>query len=217
MTKAVVITVHGQESIGLNMAALSKRLEGDGFIDDCVFINIRYTKLWTVVNTLPWVRTMTAKYVSARLNAITNQYPKAQIIVVAHSNGTRATRIAMDMRLKPKKKWPGFRIDNLILLGCPIKRNYNWNKHPHTQVVNFISKNDWVVWAARAYGMGSAGRYGFKHVPHNLKQIIVKWGHSGFMNGYSLIANHMKFITRTNDDLTRKLYIAEKAVDDSKL
>ncbi len=32
-------------------------------MDDCVFINLRYTRLWTIVNTLPWVRTMTAKYV----------------------------------------------------------------------------------------------------------------------------------------------------------
>lgn len=188
MTKTVVVTIHGQESIGQNMALLSGRLDAEDFMDDCVFINLRYTKLPTAINTLPWVRTMTAKYVAARLNGICNKYPDARIIVIAHSNGTRATRIAMDMRLKPKKKWPAFRVDELILLGCPIKRNYDWGRHPKTQVLNFISSNDWVVWAARFYGMGQAGRYGFKKKPKNLRQFRVTWGHSGFMERYGMIA-----------------------------
>lgn len=190
--KTVVITIHGQESIGKNMLALTNRLEYDKNLEDYTikYINIRYTRLITIVNTLPWVRTMTAKYIAARLNAITAyQFPDARIIVIAHSNGTRATRIAMDMRLKPKKRWPQFRIDNLILLGCPIKRNYKWTKHRHTEVVNFVSSNDKVVWLARFYGMGSAGRYGFKYEGGNLEQIRVKWGHSGFMKGYNLIIN----------------------------
>ncbi len=195
MAKTVVITIHGQESIGENMRLLSSKLASEPFMDDCAFINFRYTKLPTIVNTLPWVRTMTAKYIAARLNGIYHEYPKkVRIIVIAHSNGTRATRIAMDMRLKPKKKWPVFRIDNLLLLGCPIKRNYNWNKHPHTKVVNFVSSNDLVVWAARFYGMGTAGRNGFKHVAANLKQLWVKWGHSGFMEQYKIITEVMKTI-----------------------
>ncbi len=195
--KLVIVTIHGQESIGANMAKLACRLRCEDFMKDGIIINLRYTKLWTIVNTLPWVRTMTAKYIAARLNGICNQYPKAQILVIAHSNGTRATRIAMDMRLKPKKKWPAFRIDKLVLLGCPIKRNYNWNRHPHTEVSNFISSNDWVVWAARAYGMGSAGRYGFCREPTNLTQYHVRWGHSGFMEQYTLISNHLNLVIRT--------------------
>lgn len=197
MIKTVIVTIHGQESIGKNMAALNDKLSQEWFSNDCVFINIRYTKLWTIVNTLPWVRTMTSKYIASRLETISVRYPNARIIVVTHSNGTRATRIAMDQRLKPKKRWPMFRVDNLILLGCVIKRNYMWSKHPGTEVCNFISINDWVVWAARAYGMGSAGLYAFASEPPNLKQVYVKWGHSGFMEkGYSLISNHIKSIIR---------------------
>ncbi len=195
MVKTVIITIHGQESIGKNLADLSYRLSQEDYLKDCTFINLRYTKLWTVVNTLPWVRTMTAKYIASRLDTITRyQYPQARIIVIAHSNGTRANRIAMDMRLKPKKRWPQFRIDNLILLGCPIKRNYKWSNHPGTRVVNFISTNDKVVFMARFYGMGAAGRYGFKYPARNLSQIKVKWGHSGFMSGYSKISAIVKLI-----------------------
>ncbi len=190
MAKTVIVTIHGQESIGKNMVSLTEKLSGESFLEDCRFINIRYTRLITIVNTLPWVRTMTAKYIAARLNTITRyQLPGARIIVIAHSNGTRATRIAMDMIQKPKKKWPHFRIDNLILLGCPIRRDYRWTKHMNTNVINFISSNDKVVWFARFYGMGTAGRNGFKYEGDNLTQIRVRWGHSGFMKGYNVIVN----------------------------
>lgn len=191
MAKTVVITIHGQESVGKNMALLSRSIKEEDFMGEAVFINIRYTRLPTIINTLPWVRTMTAKYIAARLDAITAKNPKARIIVIAHSNGTRATRIAMDMRFHPKKNWPKFRIDNLLLLGCPIKRNYQWSRHHDTQVINFISSNDLVVWAARMYGMGSAGRFGFKYRCSNLRQIQTKWGHSGFMKRYYIIADEI--------------------------
>jgi hypothetical protein len=196
--KTVVITIHGQESIGENLKELTRRLGLESFMKDCVFINIRYTKLWTIVNALPWVRSMTAKYVASRLNAITlYEYPDAIIITVGHSNGTRATRIAMDMRLKPKKKWPQFRIDHLLLLGCPIRRDYDWSKHPLTMVWNFVSSNDMVVWAARFYGMGTAGKNAFDYEPGNLTQYYVKWGHSGFMKHYTVIANCIRRIRKS--------------------
>lgn len=194
MTKNVIVTVHGQESIGKNLNLLTNCLGNQEWLTDTKFINLRYTRLWTVVNTLPWVRKMTAKYVAARLDAICAKNKGARIIVIAHSNGTRATRIAMDMRYKPKKKWPLFWIDYLILLGCPIKRNYKWSNHPETTVVNFVSTNDKVVWLARFYGMGTAGRNSFKYGTDNLKQIYVKWGHSGFVKHCEIIAGVIKTI-----------------------
>jgi pimeloyl-ACP methyl ester carboxylesterase len=194
MVKTVVITIHGQESIGKNMADLSYLLSQEEFMDNCTFINLRYEKLLTIFNIRGRTRRMTAKYIAARLNGICLQYPNARIIIIAHSNGTRAARIAMDMRLKPRKKWPMFRVDNLILLGCPIKRNYRWTKHPATMVYNFASVNDNVVWLARFYGMGSAGRYKFKHEGPNLTQYFVKWGHSGFVDHYPVLSGCMRSI-----------------------
>lgn len=192
--KTVIITIHGQESVGKNMADLSYRLSQEDYINNCTFINLRYSRLSTISNVFRRNRTMTAKYIAARLNGICLQYPNARIIIISHSNGTRAARIAMDMRLKPKKKWPMFRVDDLILLGCPIKRNYRWSKHPWTMVCNFVSTNDKVVWLARFYGMGTAGRNRFKHEVENLVQHTVKWGHSGFMDHYHIIANYMQGI-----------------------
>lgn len=197
MVKTVIITIHGQESIGKKMADLNYELSQEDFMDNCTFINLRYERLLTISNIFRRTRIMTAKYIAARLNGICLQYPMAHIIVIGHSNGTRAARIAMDMRLKPKKKWPMFRIDDLILLGCPIKRNYKWSKHPATQVINFVSTNDKVVWLARFYGMGGAGIFAFDYEPENLKQVWVEWGHSGFMEkGYSLISNYIKSVMR---------------------
>ena len=192
--KTVIITIHGQESIGETMADLSYQLSQEDFMNNCTFINLRYERLLTISNIFKRTRTMTAKYIAARLNGICLQYPNARIIIIGHSNGTRAARIAMDMRLKPKKKWPMFRVDDLILLGCPIKRNYRWSKHPDTMVYNFASTNDKVVWWAQFYGMGTAGRYKFEHESKNLKQYFVKWGHSGFMEQYQMISDVMRLI-----------------------
>lgn len=194
MAKTVVITIHGQESTGLTMFELSKRLDAEDFMDDCEFINLRYEKLLTISNIFGRTRRMTAKYIAARLDAICERHKGARIIIIAHSNGTRAIRIAMDMRYHLKKKWPLFWVDNLILLGCPIKRNYKWSQHPDTNVVNFVSTNDKVVWFARFYGMGTAGRNRFKYPADNLKQREVKWGHSGFMEQYQIIAEEMRLI-----------------------
>ncbi len=193
MAETVVVTIHGQESKGKILKELSNRLKKD-IPGDVAFVNLRYTRLLTVVNTLPWVRTMTAKYIAARLDTIDSDNPNAKIIVIAHSNGTNALRIAMDNRYKPKKNWPKFAVDGLILLGCPIKRSYDWSNHPYTKVINFISTNDKVVWLARFYGMGSAGRYGFKKTPPNLIQIKGSFGHSGFMQRYLTIKSCVKFL-----------------------
>ncbi len=193
--KTVIVTIHGQESRGKKLKELSNTLQTD-IKGEVAFVNLRYTKLLTVVNTLPWVRSMTAKYIAARLDTIDSDNPDAQIIVIAHSNGTRATKIAMDMRYNDKKNWPKFRIDGLILLGAPIRRDYDWSNHPYTQVVNFVSTNDKVVYLAKFYGMGSAGRDGFIPQPKNLQQIYCKYGHSGFMKRYFTIMATVKYLMK---------------------
>jgi alpha-beta hydrolase superfamily lysophospholipase len=142
---------------------------------------------------------MTAKYIAARLDTIDSDYPEGRIIVIAHSNGTVAVSKAMDMRYKANN-WPAFSVDGLILLGSPMKRNYDWGNHPFTEVINFISKNDKVVWLARFYGMGAAGRYGFKKKRRNLKQVCVKWGHSGFMKQYRKVKCYVELLMEEATD-----------------
>ncbi len=185
--KVVLVTIHGQESKGKNLKELSLRLSKEPFARNWVFINIRYPRLLTVVNALPWVRSMTAKYVAARLDTIDSDYPGYLICVVSHSNGTRATTIAIEKSHNPRIKYLKFRINKLILLGCAVRRNFDWNKYPSIKVVNFISTNDWVIFWARLYGMGTAGRSGFKIKAPNLRQIQVKFGHSGFLEQYEKI------------------------------
>jgi hypothetical protein len=174
------------------MKSLSAHLAED-LKRECDFINLRYPRLLTVVNTLPWVRKMTAKYIASRLDTIDSDHPDSRIIVITHSNACVAIKKAMDMRYS-KKNWPAFAVDGLILLGCPIRRNYDWSEHPFTEVINFISKNDKVVWFARFYGMGASGRYGFKKKCSNLKQVCVKWGHSGFMEKYPMIRTYVQLL-----------------------
>ena len=195
MDKPVIVTIHGQESRGKNMQVLSEKLAKD-LKRECTFINIKYPRLLTVVNTLPWVRKITAKYIGARLDTIDSDNPNSPIIAIAHSNGTVALKKAMDNRMK--SNWPWFRINGLILLGCPLKRNCDWRKYADVEVVNFVSSNDKVVWLARFYGMGAAGRYGFKKSRTNLKQVYVKWGHSGFLKQYTRIRTYVQFLMEGN-------------------
>jgi hypothetical protein len=191
--QAVIVTIHGQESKGKNLQSLSAKLASE-MGHNCEFVNVRYTRLLTIVNTLPWVRTMTAKYIASRLETIGLKWPQSKVIVIAHSNGTVALGRALVNRNNPKKRWPCFLVDGLVLLGCPMKRKFDWGKFSEIEVINFISKNDTVVFLARAYGMGAAGRYGFKTKATNLKQVCVRWGHSGFMQGYSLIRNAVRIL-----------------------
>ena len=135
---------------------------------------------------------MTAKYIAARLDTIDSDYPDHEIIVIAHSNGTRATKIAIVRSHSLRNKYPRFRIDKLILLGCVIKRNFDWNYYPFIRVINFVSTNDKIVFFARIFGMGRAGRYGFKIKAPNLKQIEVEWGHSGYLEHYTTIKREVR-------------------------
>lgn len=194
--KAIIVTVHGQESNGKRMRELAGKLGEEEFASDCGFINIRYSRLLTITNTLGWVRKMTARFIAARLETIKykfiNKEGEPKIIVIAHSNGTRATKVAMVNRDNPKMPWPDFTIDYLVLLGSPIKRNFSWSKFPETKILNFVSTNDYVVFFGWLYGMGTAGKKGFKYGSSNLNQVYVKWKHSGFMEKYELIRDYIK-------------------------
>ncbi len=186
--KKVVVTVHGIKSRGKELQKLTDLLSKEEFIDhNYRFVNIRYTKLLAVVNTLPWVRTMTAKFVASRLETVRWKFRNAKVIVICHSNGTVAVSKAMEKAFNPKKPYPRIRIDRVVLLGCAIKRSFNWGRYPYTDIVNFVSSNDKVIFFSRLYGMGRAGRYGFKNKYGNLTEFKVKWGHSGFLEEYEMI------------------------------
>ena len=82
-------------------------------------------------------------------------------------------------------------------MGSPIERSFDWSKYPGINVVNFISTNDKVIFFARLYGMGRAGRYGFKKPSSNLRQIKVRWGHSGFLKQYEKIRDVVRAMVET--------------------
>lgn len=186
--KFVICTIHGIESKGKNLKELSERLSKEVFIDySYKFINIRYNRLLAIVNTLPWVRKMTAKYVASRLETVRWKFRNANIIVICHSNGTVAVSKAIKKSFNLKKPYPRIKVDRLVLLGSAVGMNFKWGNYTHIDVVNFISSNDLVIFFSRLYGMGRSGRYGFKRESENLTQFKVKWGHSGFNDHYWII------------------------------
>ncbi len=190
--KTVLVTIHGQETNGRNLEKLSHRISTEGFAKDWVFKNIRYNRLSTFMNVFGYTRKMTARYIASELDTIDSDYPSHKIIVVAHSNGSRATKQAIVRSNYIEKPYPRFRIDKLILLGSAIRRKFDWSVYPEIEVINFVSSNDKVIFFARLYGMGTSGRKGFKIRASNLKQIKVKWGHSGYLGQYKKIRDVVK-------------------------
>jgi hypothetical protein len=189
--KNVIVTVHGIKSKGKNLEKLSLYMSKDKFFVDSHFSNINYGKLLAVVNYIPIVRSLTMELVASRLATITYKYPNAKIVVICHSNGTWAISKALE------KYYPKFKIDQLILLGCVIKRKFDWKKYININVFNFIGVKDKVLLLAKPfYGMGWSGRYGFKTHSKNLKQFRFNWGHTGFVREMDTIKSVVKSFLR---------------------
>lgn len=186
--ETVIATVHGQATYGEKMALLNQRLEKDYVGKYCIFKNITYPKVNTIENLLGVCRRSSTKIVASEIESLTLQYPNAIIIIIGHSNGTRAIVNAI-VKSKTDELFPRVEINKLILLGCVVKRKFDWNLYPEINVVNIVSTNDRIVWFAKWYGMGRAGREGFIKKAPNLKQIFTRHGHSGFMKHYNMIKN----------------------------
>jgi hypothetical protein len=184
--KFIVVTIHGQESDGANLLALTRRLKTED-VEGVMYINMRYPRLGTFVNCFKFSRQVVTKLVASELESICLKHPGWKVYVVAHSNGTRAVVNAI-VKSRKRKKFPRFSIDRLVLLGSVVKRGFKWSKYHDISVVNFVSSNDFIVLAARLfYGMGCSGKKGFKKESSNLEQIYTMHGHSRFLENYEMI------------------------------
>lgn len=178
--KCVIVTVHGIRK-GDTMQQLRALMSEDELLKDCIIESLDYGYVRALVNYIPFVRRLTAKYVLSFLRRISYQYPYANITVIAHSNGTWGIGSALE---KERRK-VFFNIDKLILFGSVLKRKFEWDRFKNIKVYNFYSTNDNVVLLAKPfYGMGWSGRYGFKKDALNLVQQDIKAGHTGFLKEY---------------------------------
>lgn len=180
--KVVIVTVHGIESKNENLEDLNNYLKGQGFDPETThFTKIVYGKVHTWIGRAPILRYITAELVSSRLSTLSYKYPNAKIILIAHSFGTWSTARAIE------RHYTKFNLDFLILLGCVIKRKFDWSKYSAIEVLNFVGKKDYVVFFARLYSVGRAGKYRFTKECDNLRQIETNWGHTDFIKHFSVI------------------------------
>ena len=183
--KFVVVTIHGQQSEGENLYKLTQRLKEED-IDGGVYLNITYPRVGFFENWRNFSRRVVTKLVASELESICLKHPGCKIIVIAHSNGTRAVVNAI-VKSRKKGRFPRFNIDRLILLGSVVKRGFDWSKYHDIAVTNFVSSDDFIVRLAWLYGMGTSGRSGFKKNAPNLEQIYTMHGHSRFLKNYDMI------------------------------
>lgn len=194
--KVVIATVHGIESYGKNMLAFSDYCRLEDTIAAAAnntglethYANIVYGRVSAWINRFPILRDLVADNVALELKVLKYRFPNALIVLVAHSNGTWATKGAI------VRYYREFNLDLLILLGCVMKRGFRWSLYPSITVINYVGKRDWIVFLAKPfYAMGWAGVYGFKHEAKNLRQIETDWGHTGFVNHFSKIRGEIEF------------------------
>lgn len=192
--KVVIVTMHGIKSKGKNMKALSDYLKTKCENPNITHFEIlNYGKLLATINFIPIVRRLTAEYLFKSLRVLTFRFPYAKIILISHSNATWATGRTVE------KHYREFHLDKVILLGCVMRRAFDWSKHSSIKVINFIGRRDGVVFWARLYGMGRSGKYGFKKEGDNLRQIETNWNHSGFVDNFSVIKGEIDYFLREED------------------
>lgn len=186
-TKCVIVTIHGIRKNN-TMKGLRELIADDILFRDCVIETLDYGFVRAIANYMPILRSVSIRLVVSFMKRIYYQYPNATIKVLAHSNGTWLIGNAL-----LSKKWFCPSLRKILLFGCTLKRNYNWNKFLAIKVINFYANNDSVVLLAKPfYGMGWSGRYKFKQRAPNLLQIPISTGHTGFLTEYETIRDILK-------------------------
>ena len=116
---------------------------------------------------LPWMRNRHIPIFRDEYTELLAEHPRAQFSIIAHSNGTYMLGHCL-------KKTPGMRFENLVLAGCALPQEYDWenimdpNDGANQQVkrvLNELATGDFPVAvlcnALRGIGMKDIGPAGF--------------------------------------------------------
>jgi len=180
-----LVSFHGLYSQGDNLEILVNALEFEaenrGF--DVITSQHDYPVLKLRQGWKKWAREMVAEYILKCLALEFYKFPKALCYVLCHSNGTFGIMNALNRYYYDKKGfYDRIKVDKIMLFGCVIPTDFDWNEFPDISVVNFIGSKDRISGAAgKFYGMGSSGKDGFEIDAPNLKQYYTDWKHSGFV------------------------------------
>ncbi len=179
--KVKIISFHGLYSQGENIDLVARNLATELFRNghEPIVAQHDYPRLNASMGYFQWSRDIVRDYMLKCLQLECSFDPDFYTIVLAHSNATWGISRVIGKYFNSNELLTPIRIDRLVLFGSTVKRNYDWSRYP-IDVINFVGTKDRVVWLSKLFKMGWSGRYGFKKVVRNLRQIFRPWRHSDF-------------------------------------
>ena len=191
-----ILSFHGLYSQGNNLEILINALEFEAEENGIDVVTSQHDypvlKIWQGWS--KWAREIIAEYILKCLALEYRKFPEAECWSICHSNGTFGMANALNKYFYQKQGlYDTIRLDKLILFGSVIKDDFDWNRFPQIEVVNFIGRKDRVAGMAPLYGMGASGKHGFYIPAKNLTQIETSWAHSDFVNpeNFELIRDNL--------------------------
>lgn len=177
--RRVVITLHGIESEGAWEMDLAPLISEQGW----VYYPLHYGRFRLDQFLNPSERKKKVRWFRDKYNYICNrQGQDVRPSVIAHSFGTYIVANALTT-------YEGIKLDNLIVCGSILPRNFNWERLSSrgqvTKVRNDYGQKDlWARVARFVPGMGNSGERGFTTKHHSLvDEEFEKYTHSAFF-GY---------------------------------
>ena len=176
--KTITLLVHGVMTAGEWQDSLKTKFESSGH---SVF-SYKY-KFYSALKIVCGISRMKqAEHFGLWLEKQFIENPSSNINIVAHSFGTYLVLKALELLRLDNMT----RIDNIILLGSVMPRNYNFGliekKFMPKKIINECGTKDLPLLASKAFcfGLGNAGRAGFNSGSEMLINRYYEAGHSIF-------------------------------------
>lgn len=177
-----ILGFHGLYSHGDDLEILLNQLEFDidGRGYKCVTSQHDYPYLNVWKGRKQWPRDAVRDLLLALLYGESNEFKKAKVVGLFHSNATFAISRALEKYNNGDSLCKRIRLDKIILFGSVVPVDFDWGRFD-IEVVNFIAQGDWVSRIARFFRMGQSGYKGFNTPSPNLNQYWDKeGGHSSY-------------------------------------
>lgn len=131
---------------------------------------------WAIKQRRRFQREALVEILDARLENVARRYPDDTLILLIHSNATRAFKGALI-----KGNYGFYRLRQVFLFGSIIKRGFDWSEYPDLRVINFVGSKDKIILFGALYRNGCSGRYGFYEPANNLTEYYMPdWGHTSY-------------------------------------
>lgn len=175
--KCVVALIHGIGTYALWFDKLQDSLKNN---DNVVVLRIKYgyfdlLSFWLPI---PVFRLIPIRRTTNELRHIRANYPRDELVVVAHSFGTYLVS-------KILKRNSDLQLERLLMCGAIVPENYKWHtlpNFPEQTPVNDCGSRDFLPMLAKTItlGYGSSGTVGFNS--HKINNRYFDFGHSGFFS-----------------------------------